>query len=431
MRTDSARTNEALARATRLHALAWLAVANTVGVLLAALLIWPDLGRWLGPLTYGRWMPVHLNGHLYGWCSLPIVGLLLRGCLDERRPEAAAHARIALGAWSLALAAGSLSWLGGVTSGKLFLDWHGWARPLLPAAMCVLWTLLAAHAWARRGRDAQATTVVRGGLLAVLLFVPGLFYWAAGRDVYPSVNPDSGGATGASLLGSTLGIVTIFGLMPGFLRVAPSGTALRRRIFWAALVASFAVYGWLDHGNASHHAPGQIVGLGLLLAWVPLLAWHLAGFAWSPAARRWLRAGLGWWLLLALTGWLSFLPGLSERLKFTNGLVAHAHLAMAGLVSCLGFVMLNELAPARPLVRGLRTWQAALAVHLVALWVVGWSEASAGADLFLSTPWTQAWYGVRLVAGAVMTVLAWGWFAGERRALPPVEVPPILEGARS
>ena len=423
-----------LANAVRVHALGWLAVANTVGVLLAALLIWPDLGAWLGPLTYGRWMPVHLNGHLYGWCSLPIVGLLLRGYLDERQPDAARHVRVALGAWSLALALGCVAWLGGNTSGKLFLDWHGWSRPVLPLAMCVLWTVLAAHAWSRRQRNARALVLARGVLLAALLLVPGLFYWSAGRDVYPPVNPDSGGATGASLLGSTLGIVTIFGLMPGLLGVRRTVSKLRRHIFVVALVASFGVYAAIDHGHASHHSKGQILGLGLLLAWVPLLAWFLRGHAWSAAGRAWLHAGLGWWAVLAATGWLTFLPGLSERLKFTNGLVAHAHLAMAGLVSCVGMVVLQELAPERPVRRGFFLWQVACAVQLAALWVVGWYEAQAGADLFLSAPWTQVGYVVRLGSGAVMAGVAWTWLVAAWRDARDVPTPAAVvvpEGAAS
>lgn len=54
-----------------------------------------------------------------------------------------------------------------------------------------------------------------------------------------------------------------------------------------------------------------------------------------------------------MSGWLTFLPGIPERLKFTNGLVAHAHLAMAGVVTSVNGMILNQLDPARPLRRGL------------------------------------------------------------------------------
>ena len=41
------------------------------------LLVHPQLGDALGEYTYGRWAALHLNWQLYGWCSLPLVGVLL------------------------------------------------------------------------------------------------------------------------------------------------------------------------------------------------------------------------------------------------------------------------------------------------------------------------------------------------------------------
>jgi cytochrome c oxidase cbb3-type subunit 1 len=409
MNESPPRPSPDLATPVRRHALGWLVAGNAVGVLLAAELLWPSLGDALAPLSYGRWMPLHLNWQLYGWCAVPLVGGLFAGLLDRRHPQAARHASLALVAWSLALALGGVSWLGGVTSGKLFLDWAGWARPLLPAAMVVLWTVLAAHAfwsWPLLGR---AGRWVRGSLLLFLLPVPGLLYWSAGPEIYPSVNPDSGGATGSSLLGSTLGMIAIFGLLPVLFGLGRTRGRVGRE-FWLPLVASFAAFGLIDHGHTSHHARAQIVGLGLLLVWVPLLIRHLRAYPWCAAAQPWLRAALGWWLLLVVSGWLTFLPGLSERLKFTNWLVAHAHIAMAGLVTSLNFVILNQLDPLRPLGRGVRLWQMALAVQAVALRVLGWQESERPADLFRSEAWTQALYGIRLVSGAGMLVLSARWF---------------------
>lgn len=400
-----------LARLAREHSLGWLAAANGVGLLLAALLLWPDAGDLLGPFGYGRWAPLHLNWQLYGWCSLPLVGAALVACLEPRHPSALKHGRLALRAWSLALALGGAAWLGGVTSGKLFLDWAGWARPVLGAAMSVLWTLLAAHLWWGRARRDEPRWRVAAGLLAALAAVPALMYWSAGREVYPSVNPDSGGATGASLLGSTLGIVTVFGLLPVLLGMERRDGA-RTGWFWWALGLSFAVFATLDHGHASHHAPGQIAGLGLLLLWVPLLWAYGCRWRWSATAARWAKAAGAWWGLLVLTGWLSFLPGWSEQEKFTHALVAHAHLAMAGLVSAVNFAVLNQLDADRPVGgRGVFwLWQVGAATHVGLLFVLGAVEAARPADLFYGDGWTRAVFGGRLVAGAVMAaagVIAW------------------------
>jgi hypothetical protein len=120
------------------HAVAWLTISNFIGVGLAVLLIWPRSGAWLGAWTYGRWMPVHLNSQLYGWCSLPLVAWLLR-IYQADRGWLARWSSIALLLWSLALAIGSVSWLNGHSSGKLFLDWTGYTRVFFPLAILFLW----------------------------------------------------------------------------------------------------------------------------------------------------------------------------------------------------------------------------------------------------------------------------------------------------
>jgi len=198
------------------HSLAWLLIANCVGLLLAILLLFPGLNGVLGEWTYGRWMPVHLNLQLYGWCSLPLVGWLLKVYRVDATP-AARWSRPALWAWSAALAFGAVSWLTGHTGGKLFLDWQGYARVLFPLATFMLWLVLA---WALRSRwssDQSVTTAERVAKvfgLIVLLSVPATLYWAADPKIYPPVNPDTGGPTGASLLESTLGIVSVLLLLP-------------------------------------------------------------------------------------------------------------------------------------------------------------------------------------------------------------------------
>lgn len=396
----------AVVRVAVRHSLFWLVAANAVGLWLAVVLLWPTLGDLVAPLTYGRWMPLHLNWQLYGWCALPLVAALLPWCLDDRHPHAAAHTRVALGAWSLALGLGGVSWLAGQTSGKLFLDWSGAARGLLPVAMIVLWTVLAAHTWWRRDRLGRGRFLLRCGMLLGLLAVPPVLYIASGREYYPAVNPDSGGATGAALLGSTLGIVTLFGLLPVMLhrrRTAPAGW------FWVVLAASWGMFAGMKHGAVSHHAPDQIIGLGLLLAWVPLLHRYWTKFDWPVDARKWLGAAFAWWLLLVVSGWLTFLPGWSERLKFTNGLVAHAHLAMAGLVTSVNGVILLTLGGGLARRGAFWLWQAGCAVQVALLLALGWSEGEHLGELFRSEAWTQAIYAGRLTAGLAMAAASVLW----------------------
>lgn len=404
-----------LARTAARHSLGWLVAGNVVGLWLALVLLWPAAGDAVAPLTYGRWVPLHLDWHLYGWTALPVVGVLLSWFLDPRDPRGPAHATWAFRAWSAALALGGATWLAGSVSGKLFLDWSGLARPLLPAAMLVLWAVLTRSTLARWRDLPVGGRWARAGLLALLLPVPHLLWWAEGREVYPVVNPDSGGATGASLLGSTLGIVVIFLLLPALLRVP---VRAGRKSFIAVglmLAVSAGLFAGIDHGHASHRSLGQILALGSLLAWVPLLAWFWLAHDWDAAARPWLRAALGWWGLLVASGWLVFLPGLSEELKFTHGLVAHAHLALAGLVTSVNAVMLTTLAR-RAAPRGVfGLWQAGCVLQVAVLAGLGAVEAERAADLFRSEPWTQAVFALRLAGGLLMLAASVRWLRDSLR----------------
>ncbi|ACB73863.1 hypothetical protein [Opitutus terrae] len=400
-------------RTVALYSLGWLVAANLVGLWLAVSLLWPEVGNVLAPLTFGRWTPLHMNWQLYGWCALPTVGALLALFFDPQHPRARRHAQLALAAWSAALALGGLSWLAGVSSGKLFLDWHGWARPLLPLAMIFLWGLLAAHTrrrWPELPRSARLLRVV---VLLALAVVPGVIFWSAGRNVYHPINPDSGGATGAAVLGSTLGIVTICFALPAFLGL-PRTRPVRRII--GALLASWLVFAVIDHGNISHHVPAQIIALATLLAWIPLLPMFWWRHHWPSAARPWLLAAVAWWAVLVATGWISFLPHVSEALKFTHALVGHAHLAMAGFLTNLNGILLVVLTGRRAPRSTFWLWQAGCAIYVLAMWVLGYGEIGHLAELFRSEPWTQGLLGTRLAAGLAMTTASVLWLMQLARA---------------
>jgi cytochrome c oxidase cbb3-type subunit I len=408
VKTEAQSETWPLGRAVAVHSLGWLTAANLVGLWLAVVLLWPGAGNWLAPLTFGRWSPLHLDWQLYGWCSLPLVGALLAWFLDGSRASASRDANRALGAWSLALAAGGAAWLGGNVSGKLFLDWHGWTRPLLPLAMLILWFVLAWHTrgrWRGLSRQERAARTI---MLGVLLPVPVVLFWSLGRGMYQSVNPDSGGATGAAVLGSSLGVISLFMLLPTLI-----GLRAERRVTpWICwLGASWLVFGLTDRGNVSHHAWTQIAALAVLLAWVPLLPMYWRRFAWGDGSSRWLGAAAIWWGLLTVTGWISFLPGFSESLKFTHALVAHAHLAMAGFVTSVNAATLVVLTR-RPAPRGVWwLWQAGCVVYVVSMLLLGAAETTRQAELFRSESWSNLLLAARLGGGAAMTAASCRWLA--------------------
>lgn len=220
----------------------------------------PELSRFLGPLTYGRWAPVHLNLTLYGALAVPWVGVLLFGL--RGRCQRGVRGRWALAAWSVALTLGAASWLGGQTSGKLFLDWVGPAKWAFLAAQIFLALVLLESLLSRRSQDAKA----RWGLLllwGLLAMVPWAMARASGSAGYPPVNPASGGPTGNSLLGSSLGLVFAVWLTPRLLGLSlrdPSrGRGLARLSFlvFATQCLLFWALGMGDHSiKVSPPAPG-------------------------------------------------------------------------------------------------------------------------------------------------------------------------------
>lgn len=411
-----ARTNRDLQTITGYYSLGWLLAANVVGVLLATLLVFPGLGRMLGPLGYGRWMPLHMDWHLYGWCSLPLVGLLMNLFMEER-PAARIDAHIGFGAWTAGLLSLGALCLAGVTSGKLFLNWSGISRIVFPAAQVLLWAMLAGYSY-RRYRECRRLDLIQGiqvFLLLILPLSPVALWMTADPSVYPPIDPASGGATGHSLLASTLGIIFIFGFLPVLLGIP--GTARARLSNWlyaASFAVSLTVWALLGHGNESNTQAGQIAGLAVLIAWIPVVGIHYTSFKWPPAIRMWLKAFLFWWGLLVASGFVDFLPGVLDHLKFTNAMVAHAHLAMAGMLSAFNMLILASIGKLRsgdPWADavGFWIWNIGTLIYVAVMVMQGVRE---GADpLVLARPDidTTIFYTVRLVAGLLLAAASLRW----------------------
>jgi len=394
------------------HGLFWLAVANGVGVLIAILLLAPALNGQLGEWTYGRWMMVHMNLELYGWASLPLVGFLFR-VYEADRGATAQWCRPVLWVWSAALGVGAASWLSGHSSGKLFLDWSGFARVLFPGALVVLWLLLAialVGSW-KNARGLALAAKVAG--LAVLLAVPFLIYWASGTNSYPPVNPDTGGPTGASQLESSLGIVAVVLLLPFGVAERLAGRSRIIWIGWIVLAAESALCVALGRADVSHHDPVQFVSLGSLLVWLALTPAYYAAFKWHANTRRWRVAMLWWWAALLVTGWVFFLPGVLDHFKFTDGLVGHSFVAMAGFASSLLiFVMVQLLGEGgwifnRP--RSFYLWNGSVMAYVVLMTAAGWREGFDPTFTIVPGIARNALYALRLVTGVLMLLAALDW----------------------
>ena len=397
------------------HSLFWLVFANAIGVLLSILLLVPSLNGLLGEWTYGRWIMAHMNLELYGWTSLPLVGFLFK-VYSADSGSMAQWCRPVLWAWSAALAVGAYSWLSGNSSGKLFLDWSGYARILFPLAMIALWLLLAisfVRDWRCAGNENFAARSTKALGLVLLLIVPFAMYVASGPNYYPAINPDTGGPTGASQLESSLMIVAILLMLPFGLTRRKEGGSRIVAISWVILAAEFLLCFALGRADISHHRPAQFLSLASLLIWLPLTPAYYKAFEWHENTRRWRIAFLCWWSALVLTGWIFFLPGILDHFKFTDGLVGHSLLAMAGFTSSLLiFAMVQLLGEGGWIFNRTRSfygWNIAVLGYVLLMSAAGWREGFDPTFTIVPGAARNAIYILRLVVGVAMLAASLDW----------------------
>ena len=397
------------------HALFWMMAANGVGLLLAYLLLVPKAGLLFGELTYGRWVPLHLNWQLYGWTALPLVSWVFV-LLPRSRTTFARASCLGIRAWSGALLLGGVFWLSGHTSGKMFLDWTGGLRVFFPVVVLFLWGVLALSWWSDERRTWRAIP----GLLA-LLGVPFGLYFASDPGVYPAVDQSTGGPTGASLLNSTLSVVFLILLIPGLLGVKALNPRFNRFI-WAAFFLNLGLGIYAETLSASHSHPGQIACLGSLLIWLVLLPWHYSRQDWKRPCLRWRRAMFLWLGLLIVNGFVTFLPGILDRLKFSDALVAHSHLAMAGFTTSFLIFILQQILPEKSAAifefpRVFVVWHLAAFIYVLALLAAGIFASQDPSFTIHPGLARNSLYTVRLLCGVFLFGVSLHWWRSFQRTL--------------
>lgn len=401
------------------HGLMWLVLANAVGVLLAVLLLFPVLAKPLGEWTYGRWVMVHMNMELYGWTAVPLLGFLFHTYGAGARFSA--WARPAVWLWSAALAVGCVGWLSGASSGKLFLDWSGFARIFFVLALTGLWFQLAAAFFANakvhlhQGRVAFLLKLVGIVFLAV---VPWGMYRAADPTIYPVFNPDTGGPTGTSQLESTLGVTVIVLLLPLAIASRRAGSRAITVFAWSLLIAEMLLCAAMSRADVSHRQPSQYLGLGVVLLWIPIAPAYFSAFAWNANTRLWQLATLGWWASLLLTGWIFFLPGVLDRFKFTDGLVGHSFVAMAGFTSSLIVLVSVQLLGEDGWIfnrrRSFWLWQFSVIAYIALMTIAGWIEGADPSFTIVPGAARNLIYALRLFTGVLMLAASLDWLRDSR-----------------
>ncbi|MCB1050220.1 MAG: hypothetical protein H6510_13635 [Acidobacteria bacterium] len=400
------------------HALVWLVAANFFGIVLAIQLLWPEI-QWPTWFSYGRVMPVHMNGQLYGWLALPLIALLLDWTLPS--PSHKAFQPLLL-LWSAVLGWAAIAWLSGRVSGKLFLDWTPpWALTFA-FVIYVFWCQMLRICFQRGSSWSQSQR--QQAFWGLLLSAPvgALLVWASRPTVYPAINPQSGGATGTALLGSSLSVVFILFAVLRLQQMRQPDLQVKWRSLLAFLGCHLIYFALLKHGHSGNGDIFQQTGLFSLFTWPLLLRTPLGSISTSPVLRRWYRAMGFWALLLILNGAMLFLPGWLDRAKFSNLLVAHAHLAMAGLATSIVIYMACLLG-GKPLQSIFKNrivfwvWHSSTLLMCLVLSWAGWKAFREPGAFYEGASWVQAVYGMRLFCGLLMLGAAihycWQSFAQE------------------
>ena len=114
---------------------AWLLIGSLMGLIASVKLDLPDWLGGVGPITFGRLRPVHLNAVTYGWISLAgsgmIVWLMGRLCRTHIRWTALLFLSAIL--WNIGLFLGSALVILGYSGGMEWLEF-----PLPAAAVIAL-----------------------------------------------------------------------------------------------------------------------------------------------------------------------------------------------------------------------------------------------------------------------------------------------------
>ncbi len=386
------------------HALGWLVFGNTVGLWLSLLLIAP--GWQSGALTYGRWVPLHLNSQLYGWTALPLVGWLLR-IYGVNESKARAWGTAVVWAWTAALAMACYRWLDGETSGKIFLDWRNGSLWAFLAALVMLWLVLAVSWFGQSRVWNRARWFSTAGLIG-LACVPVMMIAAASPDTYPPVDRTTGGPTGSSLLGSTLVVVGLMLLLPRATALPGAGRA--GRWTWHYFAVSWLAFGITESIGGGHFDSWQIGAMLMLLPWAWLIPRDWKGFKWPDGSKAWRVAMLGWWTLLVLSGVAMYSPGILDRIKFTNSLVAHSHLAMAGFTTSFSALLLSILMRRRiGSAASVAIWHLGAFTMIVVLVILGWREGAGPEWMIVPAGWRHAGLAARAVCGMAMLAASITW----------------------
>lgn len=339
---------------------AWLLAGSVLGMLSALKLTHIHLLDAQAWLTFGRVRPAHLNMVIYGWASAVGIGvgiwLMGRLCRVELRHRGLL---IAAGvAWNLGVLAGTIGILAGQSRSIEWLEFPGWATPILFVSFALIgvWTVVMF-----RFRRPGHVYVSQWYLLAAFLWFPWLYATANVLLIWQPVQGSVVGAVnwwyGHNVLGlwfTPIGLASAYYMIPKVIGRPIHSYYLSILGFWS--LAFF--YSW----NGMHHLiggpfPAWMISASVVasvMMFVPVLTvainhhltmrGHFEYLKWSPTL-RFTVLGAMTYTVVSLQGSLMAIPSLNNLTHFTDYTIGHAHLGLYGFFTMTMFGAMYYIVP--------------------------------------------------------------------------------------
>ncbi|HEX8598322.1 MAG TPA: cbb3-type cytochrome c oxidase subunit I [Chloroflexia bacterium] len=343
-------------------AIAWLTIADFVGLIAATQMISPDFLAGIPFLTFGRLRVMHTNGVLFMWLSMAQLGAFLyivpRLCGTKIYSEVLGNITMIL--WNMVGIAGYLTLANGMTQGREY------AELIWPLDIMVMIALLLAGYNIFRtvfARKEKKLFVSLWYIMGTMIWMPMLYFvgnvmW---QPLLPSAETNlagfpSGGLTGIidvtwqwfyghNVLGywfTTSGVAITYYIIPVIIRSPLYSHLLSLIGFWS--IAFF--YGLVgQHHILSTPTPGwlktlAVVGsLGLFIPVFTFLTniWLTMRGNWGKIYEslplKFMIVGTVFYFITCIQGPLQAIQGFNRLIHFTNWIVGHAHLALLGTFS--------------------------------------------------------------------------------------------------
>jgi cytochrome c oxidase cbb3-type subunit I len=341
-------------------AIFWLLVGSGLALLASFKMNIPDLLDGEAWLTFGRIRPAHLNTVIYGWASAAGIGvglwLMARLC---RVPVV--HVSLLVVAaifWNLGVLVGTLGILAGDSRSIEWLEFPGYATPVLFIAYAFIgiWGVIMF-----RYRRPGHVYVSQWYLLAAFLWFPWLY---ATVNILLIWQPIQGSAQGAvnwwyahNVLGlwfTPIGLASAYYMIPKVIGRPIHSYYLSILGFWS--LALF--YSW----NGMHHLiggpfPAWMISASVVasvMMFIPVITvainhhmtmrGNFGALTWSPTL-RFTVFGAMTYTLVSFQGSTMAIPSLNTITHFTQYTIGHSHLGLYGFFTMMMFGAMYYIIP--------------------------------------------------------------------------------------